>query len=468
MQFKTIAMFVGSAIAIAAPAAIAAPSQRACGNHEVAPAAVEQALGLKVASLRSQRQKTSSTSDSAKASSDVAFTSARIPVYWHVITDGTDGKLTSSQISASISALNSGYSGTGYSFYLAGSETTTNSNWFNNVNQGTSAEASMKNTLRKGGANALNVYTVKFTGGLLGYATFPWNYAGAPRNDGVVLNWTSYPGGPITNYNQGKTLVHEVGHWAGLYHVFQGGCSGQGDYVDDTPPQSTATNGCPSYQDSCPGGGPDSPSNFMDYSYDRCMTNFTSVSDQRTDLYGAKMVLYDETRRLTLILWRPVKKLARLLFRHSNRVKLLAWAPHTTLTVLKVYTSKRSFSADRLAGSPVSRCHARFFQTFAFTSGPQYRPHISLFSHLCSRHVMQWKWNSSTYMYLVLVSCLTMATKRHVGQTQNVVRLLLLSMRVIAVFKSAHLEGQTMVREDIVGQSCSSTLAKACSRWRQC
>lgn len=113
----------------------------------------------------------------------------------------------------------------------------------------------------------------------------------APKNDGIALQWTSYPGGPIRNYNQGKTLVHEVGHWAGLYHVFQGGCSGQGDYVDDTPPQSTATNGCPTNQDSCSGGGLDSVTNFMHYSYDRCMVKFSSVSDQKVDTYSAKMVL---------------------------------------------------------------------------------------------------------------------------------------------------------------------------------
>lgn len=131
-------------------------------------------------------------------------------------------------------------------------------------------------------------------------ATFPWNYSGAPKNDGVVLNLTSYPGGPITNYNQGKTLVHEVGHWVGLYHVFQGGCSGQGDYVDDTPPQSTATNGCPSYQDSCSGGGPDSVTNFMDYSYDSYMTKFSAVSDQKADIYSAKMAFVCWTAKTDL------------------------------------------------------------------------------------------------------------------------------------------------------------------------
>ncbi|KIS66992.1 uncharacterized protein UMAG_05774 [Mycosarcoma maydis] len=269
MQFKSLALFIGAALAVAAPAAMAAPSARICGNDQVAPASIEQALGLKIASARSANAKSSSASNAA------AFTATRIPVYFHVITDGTNGKLSSSNINNQISVMNSAYSGSGLSFYLAGSETTVNSNWYNNVNQGTSAERAMKSALRKGGANALNVYSVNFSGGLLGYATFPWSYNSNPSNDGVVIQWSSYPGGPINNYNGGKTLVHEVGHWVGLYHVFQGGCSGQGDYVDDTPPQSTATSGCPANQDSCSGGGPDSIHSYMDYSYDSCLTEFT-------------------------------------------------------------------------------------------------------------------------------------------------------------------------------------------------
>lgn len=63
-----------------------------------------------------------------------------------------------------------------------------------------------------------------------------------------------------------------------MYHVFQGSaCSGSGDYVSDTPIQRTATRGCPASQDSCPSqAGVDSIHNFMDYSYDECLYEFSA------------------------------------------------------------------------------------------------------------------------------------------------------------------------------------------------
>lgn len=75
----------------------------------------------------------------------------------------------------------------------------------------------------------------------------------SPGVDGVVFQYNTVPGGNLTNYNGGRTLTHEVGHWLGLLHTFQGGCKSPGDYVDDTAPQASPTNGCPASRDSCTG-----------------------------------------------------------------------------------------------------------------------------------------------------------------------------------------------------------------------
>ncbi|KAF9055031.1 metalloprotease [Hymenopellis radicata] len=215
--------------------------------------------------------------------STFAALAATVNVYWHVIAEDTTldgGYIPDSQIADSITVMNTAYASMGISWTLANTTRTINSNWFNSVGPDSSLQTTMKNALRQGGAADLNVYSVGFTtgsgAGLLGYSTFPSSYSGAPTDDGVVMLYSSVPGGSTTNYDEGQTLTHEAGHWVGLYHTFQGGCTGSGDSVSDTPPEATAAFGCPTGRDTCSGGGVDPIHNFMDYTYDSCMTEFTA------------------------------------------------------------------------------------------------------------------------------------------------------------------------------------------------
>jgi hypothetical protein len=173
----------------------------------------------------------------------------QIPVYFHVIkrSNGSGGVVSDSQIAQQVAVLNDSYEGV-FEFTYMG-KTTTRSTSYYGASIGTSAEARMKSSLRQGGANALNIYTSAPGGGVLGWATFPDSVKSSSgninSNDGVVLRFDTLPGGSLFPYNEGDTGVHEVGHWLGLYHTFQSGCSGQGDRVGDTPSESSPAFGCP-------------------------------------------------------------------------------------------------------------------------------------------------------------------------------------------------------------------------------
>jgi hypothetical protein len=210
-----------------------------------------------------------------------------INVYLHVITSSSGaGAPTSQQIGDQIATLNAAYAGqtggvnTPFRFLLAGVDTTPNDAWFA-AGPGTAAEAAMKSALRQGTAEDLNLYTSNPGGGLLGWATFPANYQSQSTDDGVVVHYASLPGGSFSPYNLGDTATHEVGHWLGLYHTFEGGCSRKNDGVNDTPAEQSATFGCPVGRDSCRDAGLDPVENFMDYTDDACMFLFTQGQSDR-------------------------------------------------------------------------------------------------------------------------------------------------------------------------------------------
>lgn len=218
-----------------------------------------------------------------------------VNVYFHVITNTSgQGNVSDTQIANQIAVLNNAYSGatgganTIYRFTLVSVDRTANNTWYTTT--GGTSERQMKTALHRGGAADLNLYTNNMGGGLLGWATFPSSYASDPLMDGVVCLYSSLPGGSASPYNLGDTATHEVGHWVGLYHTFQGGCaknaSSAGDFVADTPAERSPASGCPGGRDTCTGSqfpGLDPIENFMDYSVDSCMFKFTPGQAARAD-----------------------------------------------------------------------------------------------------------------------------------------------------------------------------------------
>jgi len=276
-------LFLAFSLAISFVAAVPRPMihdfprgierRRGCGTHITA-------SRLASSERLFQTQRLPADSDNATATIDVYFH----VVYANQTYEG--GYVPDSQVHDQIRVMNQDYNSTGISFNLVNISRIESEDMFLRVAPDSEQEAGLKKTYRSGNASALNVYSVGLAEGdgqgLLGYATFPMDFKSNPSNDGVVLLYSTMPGSSQPPpYNMGRTLVHESGHWTGLYHTFEGGCKGAGDHVDDTPPEKAAAYGCPEKSHSCPGKNLDPIHNFMDYTDDSCMTGFTKGQAKR-------------------------------------------------------------------------------------------------------------------------------------------------------------------------------------------
>ncbi|KAJ5836153.1 hypothetical protein N7447_002179 [Penicillium robsamsonii] len=220
-----------------------------------------------------------------------------------------DAHLSANSFYLQFSILQRSYADSGISYRLQGVTRHTNDTWASN-----SDDMAMKRTLRKGSYRTLNVYfqtnlqaspgqagrafghrgavtNTDLASSVLGFCTLPDPSVNASSpsshyvKDGCNILAKTMPGGSLDLYNRGGTAIHEIGHWNGLLHTFQGGsCStdNPGDYISDTPQQSTPTDGCPAQKDSCPESpGLDAVHDFMDYSSDVCYERFTPGQGER-------------------------------------------------------------------------------------------------------------------------------------------------------------------------------------------
>jgi hypothetical protein len=236
-----------------------------------------------------------------------------IPVVFHVVLS-RQSQVTDAQIMAQLDTINKDYAGSngsssrvpsyfrslfgqsGIQFCLAQRTpedapstgivrySTTRTSFDYTTNQVKHAES--------GGADAwdtdkyLNIWICDLSGGTLGYATFPDD--GVKDEQGVAVDYGSLPGGNVTNYNEGKTLTHEIGHYFNLYHIWgddNGACTGS-DQVDDTPNQSNSTGTCPTgiVTDRCTTTAPGIMyQNYMDYTSDGCLSMFTKMQVARME-----------------------------------------------------------------------------------------------------------------------------------------------------------------------------------------
>ena len=222
----------------------------------------------------------------------------QIPVVFHVVTVGaaaSQGNVPPAWIEAQLNVLNTVFFPLGYRLILVDQQRVRNPEWWG-IARGSPEEAEMKAALARDPASFLNLYSTRIAADGLGWAYLPGTFDPDPAVDeqddrhGLVLSHDTLPGGGRSGYDRGDTAVHEMGHFMGLLHTFEGwtpqaptaGCD-VGDDVADTPFEASPNFfGCDLARDTCPAlPGADPVANYMDFSPDACLDRFSTGQENR-------------------------------------------------------------------------------------------------------------------------------------------------------------------------------------------
>ncbi len=207
------------------------------------------------------------------------------PISFHVITDNKLGNVSKKRLDKQIIQLNKVFSGrdniniylsgdssidssidSGIRFTLNSIDYTSNKEWYQSCSVST-VRSVMKKSLNI--KNTINVYTCN--------CSLIW---GLTDSDAIIVWHAMTPEGSSINYNKGDILAHEVGHYFGLLHPYQNGCTEPNDHIQDTPEmRSQLTGSCLKFKglDSCPlAPGKDLLHNYMIAGiHDNCKNSFT-------------------------------------------------------------------------------------------------------------------------------------------------------------------------------------------------
>lgn len=293
----------------------AASAQSSCGTDAVWNQAIQKDPSLKAKAEAFLQQASSGGNQIGQRASTYV-----IPVVFHVIHTGGPENISRAQILDQIRILNADYSLSNWNKGKIRSQFTSraadcqiqfklatidpNGNCTEGINRvystlGVNVDQDVeevKDLISWDTKKYLNVWVVQsiqstIAGGTtLGYAHFPWMSTGS--HNGIVVRHDRIGsiGTGLATGDSGRTCTHEIGHWLGLFHTFQDGCTGTGDGCADTPPVASAfTNAsCPANGNSCTNDKPDMPDlweDYMDYSAGACMAMFTA--NQKTLMQNA-------------------------------------------------------------------------------------------------------------------------------------------------------------------------------------